>query len=166
MPFVFLLGCAYTVRTMSQVSPGGAEAEFYAVVQAEYFDGIGRYPRGRDTMVIRCAIADTASAHETTCQRVLTDEQAFSVVERDVPTTFPLKRTPEASAAAAKQQSFDRGIAAAITRLDDAEVTILRESLNVVQSETVRTQARKEACALIATVTDRPCDAVLQDAGR
>ena len=166
MPLLFLIGCAYTVRTLSQVSPGGAEAEFYAVVRDDYFDGVSRYPRGSDAVLIRCAIAETEAAHVATCQRVLTDEQAFSVADKDTPTTFQLSRTPGTGAAAVKQRIVAVGIADALALLDERELLNANKVLNAEQAATVRAQARKEACAMIATVTDRPCDAVLQDAGR
>lgn len=168
----------YTVNTLDSMAPGGSGGEFYAIVRSEQYAGCDYYieqtsanvelpyattctPKlsASDSMLIRCMATDTAVAKETTCERVLTSVQAFEVAGSDTPLTFARKFTPEAAKVA-------RGIAEAVARIDEAEASILRQSLNAEQSETVRAQARKGACALIAGVTDRPCDTVLHDAGR
>ena len=87
MLFLFLLltGCAYTVNTLAQVSPGGDGHEFYALVRTDYFGSPGHL-RASEATLIRCV--DKADPRATTCEPVLTSEQAFRVVDANKPITF------------------------------------------------------------------------------
>jgi hypothetical protein len=83
-----LLGCAtHTVRTLAQVSPGGGSGEFYALVREETWNGAGAL-LSVDGLLIRCVTQDMTMDRSTSCQQVLTDEEAFRAADRQVPITF------------------------------------------------------------------------------
>ena len=53
MLFLLLIGCAYTVNTLAQVSPGGDGHEFHALVRTDYF-GSPNHLRASEATLIRC----------------------------------------------------------------------------------------------------------------
>jgi hypothetical protein len=83
-----ILGCAtHTVRTLAHVSPGGGSGEFYALVREETWNSAGAL-LSVDGLLIRCVTQDMTVDRSTSCQQVLTDEEAFRAADRQVPITF------------------------------------------------------------------------------
>ena len=157
MLLLFFAGCAYTVNTLAQVSPGGDGHEFYALVRTDYFGSPGHL-RASEATLIRCV--DKADPRATTCEPVLTSEQAFRVVDANKPITFG-RREEAAPPDRTRPDEYWSAVALARSRLGAAASLIMTEGLNMEQAALVRAQARKEACALVATVTDLPCHEVL-----
>jgi hypothetical protein len=84
------LGCTYTVRSLTQVSPGGGVGEFYALVRTEHWEA--GVLADVDATLIRCVAAE-GPVRATTCQNVLTGDEAIRAADREVPLTFgPTKK--------------------------------------------------------------------------
>ena len=158
MLFLFFAGCAYTVQTLAQVSPGGGAGEFYAIVRTDYYSDVQRL-ESSDATLIRCLDTETDATAETTCSPVLTSDDAFRVVRANKAVTFPRRVT--AATGSAVSSETERILAAARALYAARQGLIRKEALTADQAATVSAQALKEACAMIATVTDRPCQAVL-----
>lgn len=84
-----LFACAYTVRSLTDVSPGGGPGEFYALVRTEYWQGGAL--ADVDATVIRCTVEE-GMTKRTTCQAVLTGDEALTATDREVPITFTSKK--------------------------------------------------------------------------
>lgn len=166
---LLLFSCAH----FTSLSPGTEPGEFYVVVQRDnpfLFIPINA-PQGA---VFRCHTAemDAGKNAVTSCVRLLDALDADtlagppgSVTRNTVihPLTgdrgFPA--APVAPPDRVMPDAYTSAVAVARSLMSAREGLIMTESLTVEQAATVRAQARKEACAMVATVTDRPCHEVL-----
>ena len=170
MSLILLLfsSCAH----FTSLSPGLEPGEFYVVVQRDnplLFIPINA-PQGA---VFRCHTTevDAGTSAVTSCVRLLDALDAERLAGTPGSVTrntviHPLTGDKGLQAAPAAVQApptsaLDGTVATARSLLRTREALIVKEGLTEAQAATVQAQARKEACAMIATVTDRPCDALL-----